>query len=156
CWLDPTLAAVYVGQMRDALARVDPAGAEIYRANAERYLAQLAELDRWFAEQVGTIPPAQRKLVTYHDGYAYLARRYGLEQVGFVLRNPGREPTAADLAALVGKLRSSGVRTVYAEPQLNASVLEATAREAGVQVGVLYSDALDDRVSDYVSLMRFD
>jgi ABC-type Zn uptake system ZnuABC Zn-binding protein ZnuA len=156
CWLDPRLAAVYVEQIRDGLTSLDPSGRETYRANAERYLAQIGELDRWFAEQVGTIPPAQRKLVTYHDGYAYLARRYGLDQVGFVLRNPGREPTAADVAALVGKLRSSGARTVYAEPQLNARVLEVAAREAGVQVGVLYSDALDEQVTDYLSLMRFD
>src|SRR5207253_591479 len=105
--------------------------------------------------QIGTIPPARRKLVTYHDAYVYMARRYGLEQVGFVLRNPGREPSAGEVAALVARLRAAGVRTVFSEPQLNAKVLETAAREAGVDVGVLYSDALDERVTSYTALMRF-
>jgi manganese/iron transport system substrate-binding protein len=155
CWLDPRLAQLYVEQLRDALSSVDPAGAGGYRANADRYLSELRELDRALADQIDTIPPAQRKLVTYHDAYVYMARRYGLEQVGFVLRNPGREPSAGELAALVATLRATGVRTVFAEPQLNARILETAAREAGVEVGVLYSDAFDDRVASYTALMRF-
>ncbi len=96
CWLDPRLAVVYVEQVRDGLIRVDPPHADAYRANADRYLAQLRELDSSFEQQVATIPAGQRKLVTYHDAYVYMARRYGLDLVGFVLRNPGREPTAAE------------------------------------------------------------
>jgi zinc/manganese transport system substrate-binding protein/manganese/iron transport system substrate-binding protein len=155
CWLDPDLAIGYVERIRDGLIQVDAGGASAYRANAATYVDELRALDRDLTGQLAAIPAARRKLVTYHDAYAYFARKYGFEQVGFVLRSPGREPTAAEIAELVGKLRASGVPTVFAEPQLNHRLLDVAAAEAGVKVGTLYSDALDDKVGSYTALMRF-
>ena len=43
---------------------------------------QLDALDAWIRAQVATIPPARRKLVTFHDAFPYFARRYGLQPRG--------------------------------------------------------------------------
>lgn len=154
-WLDVTNAMRYVERIRDALLEVDPEGAEIYRQGAARYLAALDALDREFSQAVSRIPPERRKLVTFHDAFAYLARRYGLEVVAFVVAAPGREPSASDVADLAAKLRDQDIPCVYAEPQFNARILELAARDAGVELRELYSDALTDEVPTYVDMMQF-
>ena len=154
-WLDPTLAMRYVQTIRDTLVQADAANAATYEQNAARYLAQLGELDAWALQQIDQIPLERRKLVTFHDAFPYLARRYNLELVGVVLRSPGREPSAQEIAALVNEMQAYGIPAVYAEPQFNARILELAARDAGVQVRRLYSDTFDSQVGSYLDMMRF-
>ena len=154
-WLDATLAAGYVESIRGALIEQDPAGSDAYTANARAYLDEIAALDVEIAEEIDAIPPDSRRLVTFHNAYPYLARRYGLEIVGFVVPSPGQEPNAGDVADLVDAIREQEVRAVFKEPQFNASVLEFAADEADVRVLDLLSDAYTDGVGSYVELMRF-
>lgn len=153
-WLDVAYAKEYVARIREALSEVDPEGRAGYAANAQRYLAELDQTDAYIRTQIATIPPAQRKLVTFHDAFPYFARAYGLELAGFVVRAPGREPSARDIKELGEVLQSEGVKTVFKEPQLNAKLLDRAAKDAGVKVGVLYSDALTGEITSYVAMMR--
>ncbi|MGE3269191.1 MAG: metal ABC transporter substrate-binding protein [Chloroflexota bacterium] len=154
-WLDPTYAIKYVGSIRDALIEVDPAGADVYRANAEAYIGQIEALDLWAQAEIEKIPVERRKLVTFHDAFPYFAQHYGLEMVGVVLKSPGREPSAQEVAALVTEIQQHQIPAVYVEPQFNARILELAARDAGIQVRRLYSDAFDHQVGTYLDLMRF-
>ena len=154
-WLDVQIGMAYVERIRDALASVDPAGDDIYRANAEPYLSQLQQLDLEVATAIESIPTEQRKLVTFHDAYPYLARRYGLEIVGFVVESAGSEPSAQEVADLAKAIRDQHVPAVFKEPQFSARILELAADDAGVEVCSLYSDAFTDEVKSYVDLMRF-
>ena len=156
-WLDPQLAIIYVERIRDSLSRVDPDDRSVYDRNAATYISDIKELDRWIGEQIATVPEQNRKLVTTHQSFGYFARRYGLEEIGVVVKSPGREPSAGEVTQLVTKLKNLGVKTVYREPQLSAEsrVLETVAKEAGVRVGELYSDALDQRAPTYIAMMRF-
>ena len=77
------------------LQAYDPAGAATYAERAEAYLAQLRDLDSWFFEQMERIPPANRRLVAYHDAFGYLADRYGLQWIGAVVPNPERVAISA-------------------------------------------------------------
>jgi len=153
-WLDVTHAMHYVRRIEEALSRADAAGAAYYQERAERYLAELEKLNRWMAAEIQRIPPERRVLVTYHDAYWYMAERYGLELVGFLVRNPDREPAPREMAELIRTIEQRGVPTVFAEPQVNPRFIEALAREAGVGVGVLYTDALTDDVPTYIDMMR--
>jgi len=154
-WLDVLNAIAYVEHIRDALAEIDPAGADTYRANADGYLAELRTLDEGVAAAIDSIPPERRKLVTFHDAFPYLARRYGLEMVAVVVASPGKEPSAKDVANLVDAIAAEDVPAVFKEPQLNARILELAADDAGVEVCTLHSAALDKKVNTYVKLMRF-
>jgi manganese/iron transport system substrate-binding protein len=154
-WLDVQNAIAYLERIRDALAEIDPAGAETYRANADSYLAELQALDEEVAAAIDSIPSEKRKLVTFHDAFPYLAHRYGLELVGVVVASPGKEPSAKDVANLVEAIATEDVPAVFKEPQLNARILELAADDAGVEVCTLYSGALDKKVNTYMKLMRF-
>jgi ABC-type Zn uptake system ZnuABC Zn-binding protein ZnuA len=154
-WLDADNAITYVERIRDALASADPAGAGVYRANAESYLAELRTLDGEVTAAVESIPPDRRKLVTFHDAYPYLAQGYGLEMVGFVVESAGKEPSAQEIADLTQAIDDEDVPAVFTEPQFSARILELAADDAGVEVCTLYSDAFTDEVKSYVDLMRF-
>lgn len=153
-WLDVHNAMHYVRGAERALSEFDPAGEGVYTARAKEYLTQLEALDAWFREQISRIPAERRTLVTYHDAFGYLARAYGLKLIGFLMRNPDKEPSPREMAALVAKMRELRAKAVFAEPQINPKFAQALAAEAGVLVGVLYSDALTAEVPTYVAMMR--
>jgi ABC-type Zn uptake system ZnuABC Zn-binding protein ZnuA len=159
-WLDPSLVVqYYVPAIRDTLIRLRPADAASIRKTAEDYAARLSELDEENAVKVATIPPEHRKLVTFHDAFPYLARHYGFELVGVILDNPGQEPSASELAALVAKVKAAGVPAVFSEAQFDPKLARTLAEEAGIRsvVTTLYSDSLGPAPADtYVGLMTWD
>ena len=161
-WHDVANAMLMVETIRDALVQADPANADVYRTNAETYLAELKELDAFIVEQTQALPQARRKLVTSHDTFAYFARRYGFEIVGTALGAATTEtadPSAGELARLVEEIRAAGVPVIFAENVHNPGVMERIAAEAGVKLGpMLYTDALGEPGSDgetYLKLMRY-
>ena len=155
-WLDVQNAITYVERTRDALISVDPNGADIYRANTERYLSDLRTLDQEVAATIDSIPPERRKLVTFHDAFPYLAHRYGLEIVGFVVESPGKEPSAQQVSDLSKAIRDEKVPAVFKEPEYSANILTLAASDANIQVCTLNSHAFVGEVKSYVDLMRFD
>lgn len=153
-WLDVTHAMHYVERITAALQAHDPAGAETYAERAAAYLNELRELDSWFFAQIDRIPPENRRLVTYHDAFGYMAERYGLQWIGAVVPNPEREPSARELADLVRLVRELQVPAIFAEPQINPRFVATLAREAGIAVGTLYSDTLSAEHPTYIEMMR--
>jgi ABC-type Zn uptake system ZnuABC Zn-binding protein ZnuA len=158
-WLDPTLVKqYYLPAIAAALAEVDPEGKATYDANVASYGAQLDSLDAELDAQIDTIPEANRKLVTFHDAFPYFAQHYGFELVGVILENPGQEPSASDLAALVDRVKAAGVKAVFSEAQFSPKLAETLAQEAGITtvVTTLYNDALGPAPADtYLGLMRW-
>jgi ABC-type Zn uptake system ZnuABC Zn-binding protein ZnuA len=153
-WQDPLLAVHYVAGIRDALTRADPANAAVYQAKAERYMVQLRFLDQEIAETLSQVPPQRRHLVTFHDAFGYFARRYGWQTSYFVVGD-GSEASPGQVAAVITRLKEQDIPAVFAEPQFRSDLLDQAARDAGVQVGIIYSDVLDDTVPTYIEMMRF-
>jgi zinc/manganese transport system substrate-binding protein/manganese/iron transport system substrate-binding protein len=159
-WLDPTIVKTgYLPRIVDALAALVPADRPTFEANAAAYGHELDALDADLKAQLATIPPENRKLVTFHDAFPYFARHFGFELVGVVLANVGQEPNAAELAELVEKVKATHVRAVFSEAQFNPKLAQTLADEAGVTrvVTTLYNDALGPAPADtYLGLMRWD
>jgi ABC-type Zn uptake system ZnuABC Zn-binding protein ZnuA len=158
-WLDPTIVRdAWLPRIVDALSAAAPADAATFRANAAAYAAQLTALDADLTAQVAAIPPANRKLVTFHDAFPYFARHFGFELVGVVVANAGQEPTGAELAALVEKVRAAKVPAIFSEAQFNPKLVQTVADEAGVPrvVTNLQNDALGPAPADtYLGMMRW-
>jgi len=158
-WLDPTLVKqYYLPAIAAKLVELDPDGKATYDANVASYGAQLDTLDAELKAEIATIPAANRKLVTLHDAFPYFAQHYGFELIGVILENPGQEPSAADLAALVEKVKAAHVRAVFSEAQFSPKLAETLAQEAGITtvVTTLYNDALGPAPADtYLGMMRW-
>jgi ABC-type Zn uptake system ZnuABC Zn-binding protein ZnuA len=161
-WHDVGNVLIMVNTIANGLAGADPAHAAVYRQNAERYLTELKELDAFVQLQVGRLPPERRKLVTSHDTFGYFAARYGFEIVGTALGASSTEvadPSAAQVAELVTRIKAAGVPAIFAENVSNPGLIDTIAREAGVAIGPpLYTDALGESgspASTYIDMMRY-
>jgi ABC-type Zn uptake system ZnuABC Zn-binding protein ZnuA len=160
-WLDPNLVIHYVENIRDGLSQADPAGAEIYAANAQAYIERLNELDAWIREQVDQIPPERRLLVTNHDSFGYFADRYGFDVIGTIIPSvaTGASPSARDMASLIDHIRESGAPSIFLETGANPRLAEQISLETGVKVAPpLFSHSTtepDGPAPNYISMMRY-
>ena len=158
-WLDPSLVADhYVSAIAAALTKIDPNGAAAYAANSTAYAAMVRDMDTANKAKIETIPPANRKLVTFHDAFPYFAAHYGFELVGVILSNVGQEPKASELAALVQKVKAANVRAVFSESQFSPALANSLATEAGITrvVTTLYNDTLGPPPADtYLKMMEW-
>ncbi|GGK42164.1 hypothetical protein GCM10010124_38700 [Pilimelia terevasa] len=155
-WQDLRNARAYVDVVAETLRKADPAGADTYTANRDRYAAALDETHAYVQRRITSIPEPRRQLVTAHDAFGYLAGAYGLTVAGFVVPNPAQEPSAAEVRQLTETVRRLKVPAVFVEPNLAArsQVLRQVASDNGVQVCRLYGDAFDAAVGDYLAMMR--
>lgn len=134
-WLDPVLAIQQVETLREALIAADPEGSGVYQENADDYIAKLRALDADFQNILGPLP--SKKLVTFHDAFPYLAKRYGLETIGYLSRFPERDPAPAELAALIDGIRERQVAVLFAEAGYEPALLQRVAKDTGAKVSTL-------------------
>ncbi len=160
-WTDPTLTKRYAELARDVLVRMDPANAATYTTNAAAYAVKIDELDAAFRTASDTLAADQRKLLTYHDAYAYFARTYGWTVIGAIQPSSFDEPTPREVADLIAQVKASKVKAIFGSEVFPSSVLETIGKEAGVQyVDELRDDDLPGEPGDpdhsFLGLMRFD
>lgn len=104
-WQSVANAEIYVANIRDALEAADPAGAGIYRANAQAYLAKLDALDREVRAAIAKIPQSRRKAISTHDAFGYFAAAYGIEFIAPQGVSTESEPSARDVGAIIAEIR---------------------------------------------------
>ena len=153
-WLDPMKVIETIDPTVAFLASIDPEGADVFRVNGEQLRTDLLALDAELEAGLAVIPPERRKLVVFHNAYTYFAARYGFEVVEYVIKAPGSEPSAREIAAIHQTIREAGINAVFAEPQFDARILERIAEDRGIRVGLLLTDTFTDDVEDYFALMR--
>jgi ABC-type Zn uptake system ZnuABC Zn-binding protein ZnuA len=139
-WTNPPHAKRYAEIIADTLSARDPDNAAYYAENLASYSAALDALDAAIAEAVETVPEANRKLLTYHDSWAYFAPRYGFTVIGAAQPSDFSEPSPRDVAALIDQIKAEGVPAVFGSEVFASSVLEQIAQEAGAA----YIDQLRD------------
>jgi len=151
-WFDVRLWMRCVAVIGEELARVDPEHATEYQANTERYLQQLAELDREVRKAAASLPPQRRILVTSHDAFGYFGAAYGFEVRGLQGVSTAAETPLSEVQELARFLGSRAIPAVFAETSVPAKglqkVLDIVRKEYGLSVRLigdaqaLYSDAL--------------
>lgn len=154
-WLDPTKMAEVASAFAETLAKADPAHADDYRANATALTGRLEDLDQQL--ETGLAECEQTDLVTSHEAFGYLARRYGFEQVGITGLTPEADPSPKDLASVADFVDEHGVTTIYFETLTSPAVAETLAAEAGAKTAVLDPiEGLTDesKGTDYLEVMR--
>ncbi|MDR1190382.1 MAG: zinc ABC transporter substrate-binding protein [Verrucomicrobiales bacterium] len=140
-WLDPVLAQTQVENILQALVVADAKNAAAYRKNAAAYLEKLRKLDADYHMAFEKLPekksPSEKNLVTLHDAFPYLAKRYGLNYIGSLAPLPEQDPKPADLKALVLAIKKNQIKIIFAENGYSPKLLEEIARQSGATVGEL-------------------
>lgn len=144
-WVSPRRARILAENIRDALARLDPAHAEEYGANLA---ALLADIDALAEEMDAALGGARgRRFLVFHPAWGYLADDYGLVQVAVEVG--GQEPSAAEMAALLNTAREESIRVVFAQPNLSTRAAETIAAEIGGRVVLV-----DPLAEDWLANLR--
>ena len=130
-WMNVAYARAYAELIRDWFSEADPANADYYGANFDRFAVALDDLDARIREAVPTVPEEARKLLTYHDSWAYWAREYGFDVIGAVQASDFSDPSPRDVAAFIDQVRAEGVPAIFGSEVFPSPVLEQIARETG-------------------------
>jgi zinc transport system substrate-binding protein len=150
-WLDPSRMPSVVEDVAATLTEIDPAGADVYAANASALTRRFEDLDAAYA--TGLQQCQTRTFVTSHEAFGYLADRYDLQQVGISGIDPEAEPSPARLAAVETIVREQDVSTIFFESLVSPKVAETLADDLGITSAVLDPiEGLADPDADYFSL----
>ena len=158
-WPDPNLGLRYAELVHDQLVAMDPENAGYYGENLKRFRSKVAKMDQAIRTAVATVPEQNRKLLTYHDSWAYFAKQYGMEVIGAVQPSNFSQPSVREVAGLIDQVRALGLPAVFGSEVFPSDVLEAIASEADAQfVDDLADDDLPGKPGDpehsYLGLMR--
>lgn len=157
-WTDPLLALRYAELTAEQLAELDPDNADYFMGNLDGLRTRIMALHEGVTAAVATIPPANRKLLTYHDSWAYFAERYGMQVVGAVQPSDFSEPSVKDVVDLITQIRELDIPAVFGSEVFPSDVLETIAGEAGAEfIDELADDDLPGEPGDprhsYLGLM---
>jgi ABC-type Zn uptake system ZnuABC Zn-binding protein ZnuA len=160
-WTNPPMAACYAVIAGSVLAKADPANASYYEANAQAVKVRIDDLDQRFRTAAATVAPAHRKLLTYHDAYAYFAAHYGWTIIGAIQVSSFEDPTPKEVARLIAQVKREKVPAIFGSEVFPSTVLAQIGTEAGVRyVDTLRDDDLPGRPGDadhsYLGLMKAD
>jgi manganese/zinc/iron transport system substrate-binding protein len=162
-WFDLTLWMQAVEVVRDTLSEMDPGSADLYRANAESYLAELEELHEYVKAQAERVPAAQRAVITAHDAFNYFGQAYGFEVRGLQGISTESEAGTGDVQDLAQFIADRKIPAIFVEssvPQRNIEAVQAAVASRGFNVtigGELFSDAMGNPGTPegtYVGMVR--
>ncbi|WP_435988735.1 zinc ABC transporter substrate-binding protein [Sulfitobacter sp. SH24] len=153
-WLDPRNGQLWLGQIAESLAELDPDNAAQYRENAEAAQAELATLEEEISETLA--PVRDRPFIVFHDAYHYFEARFDIEALGAISENDARAPGAARVSELRALVADNGVKCVFAEPQFNPGLIAAVAEGQDTGAGTLdpLGADLEPGASLYADLLR--
>lgn len=152
-WLDPALMVEIVGSVSRAFAAADPNGATGYRQREVKLVSELTALDEAFRTELSKC--ALKTLVTTHEAFGYLARRYGLTQLGLTGLTPEAEPSAAQIRRVRDLARRGAIAAIFVEAtDEGRRIGRSVARDVGVPARDLLTLESDPKPKDYLSAMR--
>ncbi len=161
-WMSPLNVVHYVENIRDGLSQADPGGSALYALNADKYIAQLQDLDQWIKSEVAQVSPDKRLLVTNHDALGYFAADYGFKVIGAVIPSVTTDasPSPKQMADLIAIIKSSGAPTIFLDISENPKLADQIAAESGARVVTdLYVETLsktDGPAPTYLQMIRHD
>ena len=135
-WLDPLAVNQQLTLITEALIKADPAGAEIYQQNAEKFSEELIALDKTYQDAFSEAK--NREFVVQHQAFGHLAARYHLEQVAIGGLATEVEPAPRQLAQITDFVKEQEVPVIYYQSGESSGVAETIAKETGTRIAVLH------------------
>jgi zinc transport system substrate-binding protein len=144
-WLSPMQVKKQVDVIAQTLSQEDPANAEIYNKNAEKFKKELDDLHSEIESQLGELKTD--KLLVFHPAWGYFADEYGLEQIA--IEQSGKEPTAQELQYIIETAKEENIKVIFIQSQFNKDIAESIAQEVGAVVV-----SIDPLSEDYINNLR--
>ena len=155
-WLSVTDAIAQVKNIAEQLKAADPKHADAYEKNAAAYIKKLEALKTEMHAALDTVP--NQDIVTFHEAFPYFAKEFGLNIISVVEREPGTEPTPAELQETIEQVKALPVKVLFTEPQYSPSAAETIARETGAKIytldPIVTGEANEQALNAYIDTMK--
>lgn len=156
-WLDPILVKQEVDTITKEVTAVDKENASFYKQNADDFKKDLDKLDQDYAKSFKDV--TNRKFVTQHMAFSYLAHRYNLEQRPISGISPDQEPTPKELKKIEDFVKNEKIETIYTESSASPKIAKTISDATGAELAVLnpmetVSKSKRDAGEDYLSIMN--
>jgi manganese/iron transport system substrate-binding protein len=157
-WMSPENALIYVENIRKALAKADPAHADLYAANAKTYSDKIRAAVQPIRDTLNALPENRRFLVTSEGAFSYLARDFGLKELYLWPVNSDSQGTPQQVKSVIDAMRADKIGVIFSESTVSPDPAKQVARETGAKYGgILYVDSLSDPdgpVPTYLDLLK--
>lgn len=159
-WMSPVNVQIYVENMVTAFSDLAPERAADFETNAAAYSGELQGVQDQLVEQLATLPPNERALVTCEGAFSYLTRDAGLTEKYIWPVNAEQQATPRQITSVIEFVDDNSVPAVFCESTVSDKPMQQIVEATGVEFGgVLYVDSLseaDGPVLTYLDLIRFD
>ena len=131
---DPTNAAAASQLIASALSKLYPSEAQSFKARADAFSKQALSLQSQGQACIQRLSPDERRLITDHDAFRYLANRLGLTIQGALLssQSTAAAPTPKELDEILNEIKTYNVRAVFPERSLDSRLARNLAKQANV------------------------
>ena len=134
-WLSPANAKIMAQNICSGLSGQYPEHAAAFEANLSVLLTDIEELVHYAHQQLDNL--AIRDMITFHDGFGYLADAFHLHILEAVEEESGSEASARELKHLISTVRAHDLKALFTETYGSASAAEVIARETGAKLFTL-------------------
>lgn len=160
-WMNPKYALRYGELTRDWLSARDAENAGYYRTNFDRFKARIDQLDAGIRQATQTVPEKNRRLLTYHDSWAYWAREYGWQVIGAIQPSDFKEPRPGEVSQVIDQIKKEQVPAIFGSEVFPSKVLRQIASETNATyVDKLRDDEPPGKPGDanhtYIGMMLYD
>jgi len=151
-WLSPKKAQLQIESIYKAFVEADPDNEAIYTLNYEKQVDMIAEMQATYSGAFDKM--AKKTIVVGHGAYSYLCDEYGIEQITIESASGESDPSPADMAEIIDKVKNDDIKYICAEEMNSSKVVEAVARETGAEVVELnsFEGSADDE--HYIDVMH--
>ena len=156
-WLNPKNVKIELGNIRDALVKADPEGAQIYQENYETYIKKCDKLDEEFESALKS--HEGEEIVVSHQAFGYLCDEYGLKQIPIEGINADSEPSAAQMKKIIDYVKEHNIKVIFTEELLSPKLAETISHESGASIEVLspiegLTEEQQNNEDDYFTIME--
>lgn len=134
-WLAPQNAMIMVNNISNGLINKYPQHKAIVEKNRLELLSKLEALDAYGQQQLSGL--TQNELITFHDGFAYLAEAFDLHILHAIEEESGREASASELIELCNLVSEHQLPAVFIEKSGSVSAAEIISAETGAELYTL-------------------
>ena len=134
-WLDPEKVAEEAQIIADKLSEQDSANKETYQKNAQNFSAKAQDLTKKYQPIFENAD--QKTFVTQHTAFSYLAKRFGLNQLGIAGISPDQEPSPRQLTEIQEFVKTYKVKTIFTESNASSKVANTLVKSTGVTLKTL-------------------
>ncbi len=146
----------YIRQVQnicDRLMKIDSVNMDKYKENTEAYIGKLQELEREIGSVMSSVK--NKNIVTFHNTFDYFAKDYGLNVIGTIENEHGKNPSAGEIAELVERIKKNNVHAIFVEPEYNVKIVDAIAKETGAKVYTLNPvTSGENKKDEYINIMK--